>query len=305
MNLIRLAGIAGKLLLCSMLLLLAFAPSSIHICRPKLRPFDGRISGNGKLDMPYKIWANYHYSKQLDNLVSSCLLDALNEYNNNKAPWRIPLNGTTVYVIFELNAISTDSNFKTNANDDTDTIGRVGNWVTVGTPSTITAWGGTSEYGIILNYDSISSKIGKTSKKDDLKFKRKFLKSVFIHEIGHSLGGVDGDPGAMGNNDLPHALEDADMKDTSADSSSLSFVTPEFVRILLLRANMPRNSELDKDERYKDSLTDFCRKFSSYQKRKGEKMPLPPNPKYYGTVGKLLSDSNFFPVSANHRNPLH
>jgi len=255
----------------------------------KLSLYDGRITGNGQKETPYRIWADYYYYAKLDSLVSSCLLDALNEYNNNGGPWEIPFDGTTVYVKFELHAIPISSlDFKDQANNDIDTIGKLGNWITIGTPSTRTAWGSTSELGIILNYGYISSEIEKTIKKDDINYKKKFIRAVFVHEIGHSLGGIDGDPGAMGNIDPPQ--------------TSLSTVTADFIRILLLRVNMHHSSALDKDLRFRDSLIVFCNRFSAYQKQnKDGGIPLPPDPRWYGTVGTLLSDGNFtsFPNAGN------
>lgn len=181
---------------------------------------DGVYTGTGTKEDPYVIQANYYYSG-LNEVEEKAFKAAIDEYNrvdkknpNGKAHEIKIDKSTTIYVKFELTAINYDlieqnadeplSLQKIAARDgiaiyDDENVNteyyRYGHKVEIGDIEDPKKFASATS-GRIL-FDRNNSKRYYDNNPSDTTSYSEFVKAIFIHEIGHTLTAVHGDPGGI------------------------------------------------------------------------------------------------------------
>jgi RHS repeat-associated protein len=164
---------------------------------------DGIVSGSGTKDDPYVVTANYYYYG-LNDKQAKGLQSAADAYNNGGKSHKIKDgDGNNTYVQFKIGVTEAGSaeqaqELATNDYKDTADGGAAsfGNVVTVGSSSEGNELGSASRHKIELNQNKITNTLnanpgGKESS---------VIRGVFIHEIGHNIGGNHGDTGSIMQN---------------------------------------------------------------------------------------------------------
>lgn len=179
--------------------------NSLQVIDPTGR--DGIVTGSGSKDDPYVVKANYYYYGMNDDQKKS-FIAAIREYNNNGKARSIKTQEGTVYVKFDLGAIeATDkADAKARAGDDVvkdeERQYSFGNTVTVGNVKGKNGIPDENTYGKADNMDitlddqdlvNLSEHAPGASLAD-------IRRGNAIHEIGHNIGGVHGDPGKIMSN---------------------------------------------------------------------------------------------------------
>ncbi len=164
---------------------------------------DGIVFGSGTEDDPYIVIANYYHHGLSDKQVKG-LKSAADAYNNKgKAHTIKDQDGNKVYVKFNIgvkkaeSAEQADKLAKTDYKDTEDGgVARFGNVVTVGSSSERNELGNASRFDIELNQEKITNTLNTNPGGEE----SSILRGVFIHEIGHNIGGNHGDPGSIMQN---------------------------------------------------------------------------------------------------------
>ena len=157
---------------------------------------DGIVTGSGTENDPYIIKANYYYYG-LNKEQKEGFTKAINKYNNKgKAISFKTADGNKAYVKYDLSAseVKSKEDAVQMANSDKVDMGdgrsfQFGNTVTVGTVSGNDALGEADRRDIVLDPEKTANFAKEEVTQTEI------YESIGIHEIGHNLGGVHGDPG--------------------------------------------------------------------------------------------------------------
>ncbi|WP_126248142.1 DUF6443 domain-containing protein [Chitinophaga rhizosphaerae] len=160
---------------------------------------DGIVTGSGSQDDPYVVTANYYFYGMTDDQAAA-FQASIAAYNNDGKAFAVKTDNGTVYVKFNLTATKTENReeAKEKAGNDVLKIGSLqigfGNTVTVGNiDNKKDAYGASTNRDITLNEQKMAA-AAEQYPGVDLNALRT---STGIHEIGHNLGGVHGDPGSI------------------------------------------------------------------------------------------------------------
>ena len=156
---------------------------------------DGIVTGSGTKDDPYLIEANYYYYGLSEDEISG-LMQAIRAYNNGDTAFAFRTRDSTIYVRFELRAeeVLNADIAKAKAVAAVRTV----NYTSYHFGTTITDGPG---IGGELGSGNNKSLILDGRAVDDLLRKKPggtaagIFTGIVVHEIGHNLGGVHGDPG--------------------------------------------------------------------------------------------------------------
>lgn len=163
---------------------------------------DGVVTGSGSKDDPYVVKANYYYYNMSEK-EAAIFQKALDAYNNGGKDHKVKTENGTVYVRFELKKEQATSKEDAEAQAGKDVVKegsyqfQYGNTVTVGdikpeeNREGENAFGGGTNKSIILDKTKMQTAVDNHAgvTMEDM------MEAVGIHEIGHNLGGVHGDPG--------------------------------------------------------------------------------------------------------------
>jgi hypothetical protein len=168
---------------------------------------DGMVStqsGDGSKKNPHiiTITANYYYKKgDLNDKQVEALNKTISTYNNKESTTGKAKDGTYTVIKFNLSAQGLDTQKEVESANSKDTFTGAdggtygyGNVVTTGSSDSPDKPLGqdVGGFNVQLISNNISEAVGKGFKESDI------LNSVFLHEIGHNLGGEHIDPDPMG-----------------------------------------------------------------------------------------------------------
>lgn len=208
---------------------------------------DGIVTGSGSQSDPYVVKANYYYYGMNDDQKKS-FLAAIKEYNNGGKARAIKTKEGTVYVKFDLGAKeATDkADAKKQAGDDVVKKDGVdisfGNTVTVGNVKGKDGVADENTYGQANNREitlddqdlvNLSENAPGASLAD-------IRRGNAIHEIGHNIGGVHGDPGNIMSNLNATKINDPNsVGGTGRFSYELQAVDNDGTRAIIGRLDTP------------------------------------------------------------------
>ncbi|AXY77624.1 RHS repeat-associated core domain-containing protein [Paraflavitalea soli] len=209
---------------------------------------DGIVTGSGSQSDPYVVKANYYYYGMNDDQKKS-FMAAIREYNNDGKARAIKTKEGTVYVKFDLGAKeATDkADAKKRAGEDVEKDGEqqysFGNTVTVGNvrskdgTADENTYGGADNQDIVLDDDDLVN-LNQNAPGASLEDIRR---GNVIHEIGHNLGGVHGDPGnIMSNLNATQIIDPNSISSASRFRYTLQAVDNDGTRAIIGRMDTPR-----------------------------------------------------------------
>lgn len=227
---------------------------------------DGVVTGSGKSEKdPYVIHANYYMYGMTDEQAAA-FAKAVEAYNN-AGVMQIAADGQTVFVKFEIGygRFETKAEAKEAAGNDVVKQGTAqysfGNTVTVGSvpgEQNRDAYGRANNYEITLDENKMQAAVSQ--------FKGVTIEQLrtgtAIHEIGHNLGGVHGDPGSiMDNADINSIPDNRGIGLEPSFRAHASSVDPGGVRAIAGRMHTLRRSIESKyiSAKERKKLTEFTR----------------------------------------------
>jgi len=223
---------------------------------------DGVYMGTGTQEDPYVIQANYYYSG-LSKVEEKAFKEAVDEYNGvdkknpNGKMYDIKIDKlTTIYVKFELTAINYDL-IEQNVDEplnlqqiaakdgiaiyDKDGINteyyRYGNRVEIGNVNEQNKFASANQESITFDRSN-SEQYFSNHPSESIDY-LDFAKAIFIHEIGHTLTAVHGDPGSIMNYTMVTEAQNLSVafgnKGTGKYDYSLSKVDNKAIRAIIGR----------------------------------------------------------------------
>jgi RHS repeat-associated protein len=250
---------------------------------------DGKISGTGTKDDPYVITANYYYY-DLNDDQAKALNAAISDYNNGGKSTTVKVDGKKVYVKYSLSATAKADKKEAEEAAGNDKVGdgRFGNVITVGSTGK-EAYGDADNLTIRLDAGKIDATAKNVAENGFELNVNALMKGVFEHEIGHNLGGIHGDAGGT-MSEVNIYMNNSQLQ-TGGDRFRVSIpsLSSAFTATLLTRINAPYGTDYAKDADYTEALKSYQKALTQYQNgsNKAATQPQAPDPKRYGTVGKL------------------
>ncbi|MHA4808769.1 zinc-dependent metalloprotease family protein [Flavitalea flava] len=259
---------------------------------------DGKVTGKGLENDPYIIIAHYYYYRGLNEKIISGFREAMNDYNQGGKIWKIKGdNKTRVYVKFELSFEEKDTSLLKEeilSPDYIDSLHHFGNMV-LAMSDNQEAYGQGGNFVIAMDIDKIRKDVyvlGMTGLGSNEILVEQLIKGVFIHEIGHNLGGNHSDGYTMMRSQVPKNILAYEAEFHSCPDC-FSKVDSRFLRILVSRIDSPYCTGYEKDKDYQKAFAAYLDSLKNEKINKS--LPAPQRPDsciYEGTSGKLFSASS-------------
>ncbi|WP_218149828.1 DUF6443 domain-containing protein [Niastella yeongjuensis] len=193
---------------------------------------DGVVTGSGTEEDPYLVTANYYYYGLNDKQVAG-FKAAIEQYNNGGKAFEIQTKQGVIHVKFNLTATGVDNaqeagdRASENQVNEDGKLHSYGNIVTAGESGKSTGLASSNDRKITLDTKKTEAfaQLGIDEKQ--------VYEASSLHEIGHNLTGVHGDPGTIMNDQY------AERQKSGVYIFTLSKVDNNGIRAMIGRINMP------------------------------------------------------------------